>query len=83
MSQAAVEYAHLEITCRNGQLSSCNQADWRNSAFNKVERYYYAPTAKYCRDVLHIINSKIIFLGSYELEVALTLKTFSGVVYKS
>ena len=83
ISQAAVEYAHLQITCRNGQLSSCNQTWWRNSAFNKIERYYYAPTGKYSRDILHIINTKIMFYGSYELEVALTLKNFSGVVYKS
>jgi hypothetical protein len=83
IGQAAVEYAHLTITCRNGQLSSCSQTGWCNSAFNKIERYYHAPTGKYSRDILHIINTKIIFTGSYELEVALTLKTFAGTVYKS
>lgn len=83
LSQAAVEYAHLEITCGNGQLSSCNQAGWRNSAFNKIERYYHAPSGKYTNDILHIINTKIIMMGSYELEVALVLKTFSGTIYKA
>ncbi len=83
LNQAAVEYAHLEITCRNGQLSSCNQTGWHNSAFNKIERYYHAPTGKYSRDILHIINTKIILAGCYELDVALTLKTFSGTVVKS
>jgi hypothetical protein len=65
LNQTAVEYAHLEITCRNGQLSSCNQAGWRNSAFNKIERYYHAPTGKYTKDILHIVNTKIILTGSY------------------
>lgn len=83
INQAAVEWAHLEITCRNGQLNSCNQADWHNIAFNKIERHYHAPTGKYSRDVLHIINNRVLIVGSYELEVVLTFKTLAGAVLRS
>lgn len=83
INQTAVEYAHLEVTCRNGQLNSCSQKDWRNTGFNKIERYYHAPTGKYARDMLHFVNNRILIMGSYELQVALTVKTLSGAVYKS
>lgn len=83
INQAAVEYARLTITCRNGELSSCEQSDWKNVGFSKIERCYYAPTAKYSKDILHIINTKIIFSGSYDLDIHLTYKCFNGVIYSS
>lgn len=83
INQVAIEYARLSITCRNGELSSCEQGDWKNVGFNRIERCYYAPTAKYSRDILHIINTKILFSGSYELDIGLTYKCFNGVIYSS
>lgn len=83
INQVVIEYARLTITCRNGELSSCEQSDWKNLSFNKIERCYYAPTAKYSKDILHIINTKIIFSGSYELDISLTYKCFNGVIYSS
>jgi hypothetical protein len=83
INQVVAEYAHLTITCKNGQLGSCVQTDWTNTAFNKIERYYYAPTVKYTKDILHIINTRIIYSGSYELVVNLSFKCFNGVVYNS
>jgi hypothetical protein len=77
----AIESAHLAITCRNGEISSCKQEDWRNSSFNKIERTYYGPSIRYTKDVLHFINSKVIYEGSYELDISLTLKCFGGTTY--
>lgn len=65
INQIAIEYAHLSITCTNGELNSCSQSDWKNTSFNKIERYYSAPTYKYTKDIIHIINTKIVFEGSY------------------
>lgn len=66
-NQMAIEFAHLVITCSNGIINSCNQQEWANTAFNKIERRYYGPSIRYQKDILHFINSRIIFYGSYEL----------------
>lgn len=65
----ALEYAHLSITCRNGEINSCSQDDWRNTAFNKIERKYYGPSIRYAKDVLHFVNSKITYGGEYDLDI--------------
>lgn len=36
INQVVIEYAKLTITCRNGELSSCEQNDWKNIGFNKI-----------------------------------------------
>lgn len=79
----AIEFAHLAITCQNGVISSCSQEEWRNTAFNKIERSYYGPSIRYLKDVLHFINAKIIYEGSYDLHISLTLKCFGGTTYTS
>lgn len=83
INQVAIQYAHLTITCRNGQLGSSSELDWKNTAFNKIQRYYFAPTIKYAKDIVHIVNSQIIYNGSYQLNINLQYKCFNGVVYSS
>jgi hypothetical protein len=77
----AMEYAQLSITCRNGEINSCSQGEWRNTAFNKIERKYYGPSIRYLKDILHFINSKVHYEGEYDLEISLNFKCFGGATY--
>jgi hypothetical protein len=79
----AIQYAHLVITCRNGEIYSYSQNCWKNTAFNKIERSYYGPSVRYIKDALHFINSKIVFSGSYDLDIQLKFKCFGGKLYTS
>lgn len=36
LALAAVEFATLTVTCKNGSITSCDQGEWRNLDFNKI-----------------------------------------------
>ncbi len=77
LNQMALEYAHLSITCRNGEINSCRQDDWRNTAFNKIERKELWAQHSVIRAMsLHFVNSKITYGGEYDLDIRAQLPMF-------
>ena len=82
LNQMAIEFACLQINCRNGEITSMAQHNWANVAFDRIERNYYGPSVKYDRDVVHIISNHFALDGHYDLEISLLFKYFDGQTYK-
>lgn len=71
LNQTALKFATMTITCRNGNITSKDQEEWKNISFNSIQRNYYGPSIKYHKDSLNFLHSRYDYRGTYELDLNL------------